>query len=36
MPKKNKTIDDLAVMIANGFGDIEDRLEKTATKTELM
>jgi peptidoglycan hydrolase CwlO-like protein len=35
MAKKNKTIEDLGIMVAKGFNDLGDRLEKTATKDEL-
>jgi len=36
MVKKKTTIEDLAVMVKHGFDEVYERLDQTATKTELL
>lgn len=35
MAKKNKTIDDLAIMMVKRFGELDEKINNTVTKTEF-
>jgi hypothetical protein len=36
MVKKHTTLEDLAIMVKHGFDEVHERLDQTATKTELL